>query len=79
MTRNQFVREINNGHYENYHVRNINVIDTFASNPDSTRNNNQDKAYIINKNAQNNGDHEVHKKDANCQDMPNLENQIDLG
>ena len=40
MTRNQFVREINNGNYENYHVRNINGVDTPVSNPDSTRNNN---------------------------------------
>jgi hypothetical protein len=35
--------------------------------------------YIINKNAQSNGDHEVHEKGANCQHMPNIENQIDLG
>lgn len=40
MTRNQFVKEINNGNYENYHVRNVNGIDTPVSNPDSTRNNN---------------------------------------
>ena len=40
MTRSQFVREINNGNYENYHVRNINGILTPVSNPDSTRNNN---------------------------------------
>lgn len=40
MTRSQFVREINNGNYENYHVRNINGIPTPVSNPDSTRNNN---------------------------------------
>lgn len=40
MTRSQFVREINNGKYENYHVRNINGIQTPVSNPDSTRNNN---------------------------------------
>lgn len=40
MTRNQFVREINNGNYENYHVRNLNGIATPVSNPDSTRNNN---------------------------------------
>ena len=40
MTRSQFVREINNGNYENYHVRNINGIPTPISNPDSTRNNN---------------------------------------
>lgn len=40
MTRSQFVREINNGNYQNYHVRNINGIATPVSNPDSTRNNN---------------------------------------
>ncbi|MDN5100380.1 hypothetical protein O8C83_06050 [Aliarcobacter butzleri] len=40
MTRGQFVKEINNGNYENYHVRNINGILTPVSNPDSTRNNN---------------------------------------
>ncbi len=40
MTRSEFVREINNGNYENYHVRNINGIPTPVSNPDSTRNNN---------------------------------------
>ena len=33
MTRAQFVRQINNGNYENYHVRNINGIDTPVSNP----------------------------------------------
>ena len=35
--------------------------------------------YIINKNPQSNGDHEVHEKAAGCQHMPNTENQIDLG
>ncbi|MDN5053936.1 hypothetical protein ACN09X_04465 [Aliarcobacter butzleri] len=40
MTRSQFVREINRGNYENYHVRNVNGIQTPVSNPDSTRNNN---------------------------------------
>ncbi len=35
--------------------------------------------YIINKNAQSNGDHEVHEKGSNCPHMPDLENQIDLG
>lgn len=40
MTRNQFVNQINQGNYENYHVRNINGIPTPVSNPDSTRNNN---------------------------------------
>ena len=51
MTRSQFVREINNGNYENYHVRNINGILTPVSNPDSTRNNNLgwDYALLYNK------------------------------
>ncbi len=40
MTRNQFVNEIKNGNYENYHIRNINGIDTPCSNPDSSTNNN---------------------------------------
>lgn len=40
MTRSQFVNKINNGDYQNYHVRNINGVDTPVSNPDSTRNNN---------------------------------------
>ncbi|MFD1901732.1 hypothetical protein [Enterococcus termitis] len=42
MTRNQFVKEIKNGNYENYHVRNINGVDTPVSNPDKARNNNLD-------------------------------------
>lgn len=33
--------------------------------------------YYVNKNAQSNGDHEVHK--AGCSYMPNLENRISLG
>lgn len=40
MTRNQFVAAIQNGEYQNYHIRNINGIDTPVSNPDKTRNNN---------------------------------------
>ena len=40
MTRNQFVNQIKQGNYENYHVRNINGIPTPVSNPDKTRNNN---------------------------------------
>lgn len=40
MTRNQFVRQINQGNYENYHVRNINGVPTPVSNPDRNRNNN---------------------------------------
>ena len=35
--------------------------------------------YILNKNAQNNGDHEVHEKTAGCSYMPNIENQMELG
>lgn len=40
MTRNQFVKQIESGKYENYHVREINGIKTPVSNPDKTRNNN---------------------------------------
>ena len=40
MTRAQFVRQINNGNYENYHVRNINGMATPVSNPDSSSRNN---------------------------------------
>jgi len=42
MTRAKFVREIKSGNYDNYHVRNINGVDTPVSNPDATRNNNLD-------------------------------------
>jgi len=35
--------------------------------------------FIINKNAQDNGDHEVHNATTGCAHMPNSENQIDLG
>ncbi|AVF95414.1 hypothetical protein AL552_17505 [Vibrio diabolicus] len=35
--------------------------------------------YIINKNAQSNGDHEVHNTTTGCSHMPNTENQIELG
>ena len=40
MTRRQFVAEIRNGNYENYHVRNINGVDTPVSNPDDGSDNN---------------------------------------
>lgn len=40
MTRAQFVRQINNGNYENYHVRNINGVATPVSNPDGSSRNN---------------------------------------
>lgn len=36
-------------------------------------------AFIINKNAQSNGDHEVHNTSTGCHYMPRPENQIDLG
>ena len=42
MTRSQFVNQINQGNYPNYHVRNINGINTPVSNPDKTTNNNLD-------------------------------------
>ncbi|MEY8428814.1 hypothetical protein AALA00_14125 [Lachnospiraceae bacterium 46-15] len=40
MNRDQFVRQIQQGNYGNYHVRNINGVPTPVSNPDSKRNNN---------------------------------------
>lgn len=40
MTRSQFVKEIENGTYDNYHTRVINGIKTPVSNPDSKTNNN---------------------------------------
>ena len=42
MTRRQFVREIEHGNYQNYHVREINGVKTPVSNPDSTKGNNLD-------------------------------------
>lgn len=35
--------------------------------------------FIINRNQQSNGDHEVHNSTSGCNFMPNPENQIDLG
>lgn len=35
--------------------------------------------YVINKNAQSNGDHEVHQVNSGCSHMPLAQNQIDLG
>ena len=35
--------------------------------------------FILNRNSQSNGDHEVHNKTDNCSFLPNYENQIDLG
>ena len=40
MTRQNFVRQIEQGSYPNYHVRDINGIATPVSNPDRTKNNN---------------------------------------
>lgn len=40
MTRNQFVKEIERGNYNNYHIRIINDIKTPVSNPDQSKNNN---------------------------------------
>ncbi|MBC2120328.1 hypothetical protein [Listeria marthii] len=42
MTREQFVKEIKQGNYKKYHVRNVNGVATPVSNPDKTRNNNLD-------------------------------------
>ena len=42
MTRSQFVKRIEHGDYQNYHVRKINGIKTPVSNPDSSENNNLD-------------------------------------
>lgn len=40
MTRAQFVRRIENGAYENYHVRRVNGVKTPCSDPDGSKNNN---------------------------------------
>jgi len=42
MTRAQFVRAIEQGSYQNYHVRNINGVKTPVSNPDGREGNNLD-------------------------------------
>ena len=42
MSRAQFVREIEQGAYDNYHVRRVNAVKTPVSNPDAKRNNNLD-------------------------------------
>jgi len=42
MTRQEFVRAIENDSYPKYHVRVVNGVKTPASNPDSTENNNLD-------------------------------------
>lgn len=40
MSRSEFVREIQRGKYEGYHVRDVNGVPTPASNPDSAEGNN---------------------------------------
>ena len=42
LTRAQFVREIERGNYDRYHVREINGVKTPVSNPDKSTNNNLD-------------------------------------
>lgn len=42
MTRAQFVRQIEQGNYSNYHVRNVNGVKTPVSNPDGSENKNLD-------------------------------------
>ena len=42
MSRAEFVKEIEQDHYENYHVRKINGFKTPVSNPDGKENNNLD-------------------------------------
>ena len=37
------------------------------------------QSFIINKNQQANGDHEVHNATTGCIHMPNVENQVNLG
>ena len=40
MTRSQFVNQIKQGNYDNYHIRTINGIETPVSNLDNSSNNN---------------------------------------
>ncbi|MFZ2390570.1 MAG: hypothetical protein WAW15_02010 [Minisyncoccales bacterium] len=42
MTRPEFVKKIENGEYESYHIREINGIKTPVSNPDQKESNNLD-------------------------------------
>lgn len=42
MTRTEFVRQIEQGNYPNYHVREIDGVKTPVSNPDDSTNNNLD-------------------------------------
>ena len=40
MTRAEFVQQIKQGNYSNYHVREVNGVETPVSNPDQSENNN---------------------------------------
>ena len=40
MTRSQFVKQIEQGNYPNYHIRNVNGVKTPVSNPDGSSGNN---------------------------------------
>lgn len=42
LSRSDFVKEIEKGNYQNYHVRVINGVKTPVSNPDNSTNNNLD-------------------------------------
>jgi hypothetical protein len=42
MSRQEFVQQIRQGNYPNYHVRTINGVATPVSNPDNSENNNLD-------------------------------------
>jgi hypothetical protein len=42
MSRAEFVRQIERGNYQKYHVREINGVKTPVSNPDKSQNNNLD-------------------------------------
>ncbi len=42
MTRTQFVKEIKQGNFSDYHVRNVNGLPTPVSNPDRKESNNLD-------------------------------------
>ena len=37
------------------------------------------RSFIVNRNAQSNGDHEVHELNAGCSYLPDKENQVSLG
>lgn len=42
MSRPDFIKQIENGRYDNYHVRVVNGVKTPVSNPDRSENNNLD-------------------------------------